>query len=284
MNIAVSFNDRYLRYACVALTSLLENSASPMSVYALTADLSEDSEHVLRRLFAAYPDAMLNIVRVDDAMFSGIDLSGFHVPKETFFRFLLPDILPAVDRVLYLDVDIIVRGDVAEIYAMPLQGLWAAAVRDLWLDRDETTGLKKGLGLSAADTYVNAGVMLIDLAAWRTEGLGVRAERLMVESGEEFRYLDQDVLNLLLKGRVKILGDEWNFATWNYERDKKMRRRAKILHYTGKTKPWTGHSRRWRDCVWEYYRRLTEYILGAGHRPSFLRKLIYSVGVRHGGT
>ena len=284
MNIAVSFNDMYAKYACVTLASLLENSTSPMSVYALTADMSESSERIMRRLFASYPNATLNILRVDDVMFSDIDLSANHVSKETFFRFLLPEIIPAVDRVLYLDVDLVVRSDIAEIYATPLDGAWAAGVRDMWLDRDEPTGLKEKLGLSATDTYVNAGVMLIDLAAWRAEGLGSSAVRLMAEDGAKFQYLDQDVLNLLLKGHMKIIGDEWNFATWNYDRQKRIRKTAKILHYTGKDKPWTRHSSRWRDCEWAYYRFLAEHVVRTGARPPFWRKIVYSMRARHGGT
>jgi lipopolysaccharide biosynthesis glycosyltransferase len=284
MNVAVSFNDRFVRYACVTLASLLENSSLPVAVHVLTADLTADSEDALRRLFAAYPGADLEIVRVDAGLFDNIDLSAFHMSKETFFRFLLPDILPSVDRLLYLDVDLVVRDDIAEVYETPLDGALAAAVRDLWLDRDEPSGLKEHLGLSASDTYVNVGVMLIDLAAWRREDVGRRAVRLMSERGAEFQYFDQDVLNLLLRGRVRILDDRWNFATWNYERQKKMRKNAGILHYTGRVKPWTRPSRRWRDCVWEFHRRVTEHILRTGRRPSCWRKMLYSMRARHDGT
>ena len=94
MNVAVSFNDQFLRYACVALTSLLENCASPISVHVLTADLSAASEDALRRLFAPFPNAELAIERVDDSVFKGIDMSNTHLSKETFFRFLLPSLFP----------------------------------------------------------------------------------------------------------------------------------------------------------------------------------------------
>lgn len=284
MNVAVSFNDRYLRYACVALASLLENSSSPIAVHVLTADLSEESKDILRRLFTAFPGADLAISQVGADMFADIDLSAFHMSKETFFRFLLPDILPSVDRILYLDVDLIVRGDAAEVYAHPLDGALAAAVRDLWLDSEEPTGLKQKIGLSASDTYVNAGVMLIDLAAWRTESIGSRATRLMSGHDAEFPYFDQDVLNVLLKGRMRILDDRWNFTTWNYERQKAMRKKAEILHFTGREKPWSHHSRRWRDCEWERYRLLAEHVLRTGRRPSWWRKALHSLRARYVGT
>ena len=284
MNVAVSFNDQFLRYACVALTSLLENCASPISVHVLTADLSAASEDALRRLFAPFPNAELAIERVDDSVFKGIDMSNTHLSKETFFRFLLPSLFPSLDKILYLDMDVIVRGDVSEIFDTPLDGALVAAVRDLWVDRDEPTGLKGRLGLSASDTYINAGVMLINLDAWRADDIGARAVRLTIERSSEFPFFDQDALNMLFRGRTKALDGKWNFTAWNYDRQKSLRKGAMILHYAGKVKPWNTPSRRWKDCVWAYYRSLADHILRTGRRPPFWRRWIYSARARHGGS
>ena len=284
MNIAVSFNDQFLQYACVALTSLLENCASPISVHVLTADLSEDSENALRRLFAPFPNAELAVERVDDSMFKGIDMSKTHLSKETFFRFLLPTLFPSLDKILYLDMDLIVRGDVTEIFGTPLDGALVAAARDLWVDRDEPTGFKGKLGLSVSDTYINAGVMLINLDAWRAEDISSRAVRLMIEHNDDYPFFDQDALNTLFKGRVKLLDGKWNFTAWNYDRQKSLRKKAKILHYAGKVKPWNTPSRRWKDCAWAYYRLQADYILRTGKRPSPWRRWAYAARARHGGS
>lgn len=284
MNVAVSFNDQYLRYACVALASLLENSASRLSVHVLTADLSAESEKVLRRLFAPFPDAGLAIERVDDSAFKDIDMSKTHLSKETFFRFLLPRLFPSLDKILYMDMDLVVRGDVTELFETPMDGALAAAVRDLWVDRDEPTGFKGRLGLSAFDTYVNAGVMLINLDAWRAEDICSHAIRLIMERSEEFPFFDQDALNILFRGRVKVMDGKWNFAAWNYDKQKSLRKKAMILHYAGKVKPWNTPSRRWKDCVWAYYRSLADHILRTGTRPPFWRKWIYSARARYGGS
>ena len=284
MNVAVSFNDQFLRYACVALTSMLENCASPISVHVLTADLSADSVDVLRKLFAPFPNAELAIERVDDSMFKGIDMSKTHLSKETFFRFLLPTLFPSLDKILYIDMDVIVRGDVSKIFETPLDGALVAAVRDLWVDQDEPTGFKGKLGLSATETYVNAGVMLINLDAWRAEEIGARAIRLTIERSEEFPFFDQDALNILFSGRANVLDGKWNFTAWNYDRQKNLRKNAMILHYAGRVKPWNSPSRRWKDCVWAYYRLLADYILRTGRRPPFWRKWIYAARARYGGT
>ena len=284
MNVAVSFNDQFLRYACVALASLLENSASPISVHVLTADLSAGSVDTLRRLFSPFPNAKLAIERVDDSMFKGIDMSKTHLSKETFFRFLLPTLFPSLDKILYIDMDVIVRGDVAEIFETSLDDALVAAARDLWVDRDEPTGFKGKLGLSASETYINAGVMLINLAAWRAEDICSRAVRLMIERSEEFPFFDQDALNILFRGRTKALDGKWNFTAWNYDQQKSLRKKAKLLHYAGKVKPWNTPSRRWKDCVWAYYRMLADHILRTGSRPSFWRRWIYAARARHAGT
>lgn len=186
-----------------------------------------------------------------------------------YYRLYFGDVLPAeVDRVLFIDADILVLGDLAELWRSPFDGATVQAVPDGYAARAH---LPRFPHLDAGDgsapivlsRHFNAGVMFIDLEQWRSKRVGSRAAAFLWRFGDQLVGFDQDALNLALDDDWKSLPVIWNFheipsaiATWEIggstaEELADAIRRPAIVHFIG-CNPWSPtcrhmHRKLWRD-------------------------------------
>lgn len=159
-------------------------------------------------------------------------------PKVVYARLLMADLLPeSVERVIYLDCDMMVRRPIEQLFDMPLDGRPLGAVPDslspfIMGRRD----MRQNAGIfDLGDPYFNSGMLLMDLAQWRE--IDVKSE-VAVIAGKRWLprlYYDQDVLNLVFRGRWTPL--EWRWNTIDAHAAHEPLDPA-ILHYTRKSKPW----------------------------------------------
>ena len=162
---------------------------------------------------------------------------------ETYRRLLVPDALAGrYDRVLYLDSDVLCVGDgIDRLLGIDMGGHWVGAVRDNLQWRTPARQVPEFRG-AGGFRYFNAGVLLIDLAAWQAAGIGDRALRLFRDEPGRLVRHDQSILNLLAKGQFAELSPVWN---WQYTRSSRLfadQAGARILHFIGPRKPWvTGN-------------------------------------------
>jgi lipopolysaccharide biosynthesis glycosyltransferase len=164
--------------------------------------------------------------------------SSSRLPVIAFGRLFLDHLLPAeVERVIYLDSDVLVRDDIATLYEFDLEGQPIGAVRDAggaWIVAGRDAREKRDL-FDVADPYFNSGVLLIDRAKWREADV-VKAVYDAHETGLIKRlYYDQDLLNLVFRNRWARLPWRWN--TLDPRKIHEPQDPA-ILHYTGTDKPW----------------------------------------------
>ena len=144
---------------------------------------------------------------------------------------------PAISRILYLDCDMLVRDDVATLYEWDLQGAPIAAVRDsigAWITGGRDVANNRDI-FDVAEPYFNAGLVLIDVAQWRAADIIGYMERAYAEGIMQRIYYDQDLLNLVFRGRWLQLPWRWNTID---ARPVHEGLDPAILHYTGKAKPW----------------------------------------------
>jgi lipopolysaccharide biosynthesis glycosyltransferase len=214
-----------------------------------------------------------------------------------YYRLYLGDSLPeAVDRVIFLDADLVVGGDLAELWATPFDGKILQAIPDAYyrlihLRRMANLYSREGAPFSGQAPYFNAGVLLIDLRAWREENVGKKATELVWRNRADLLGRDQDALNFVLRGRWKPLSATWNFhqlpelliwwETGGVSRAElaEIFRRPKIVHFIGEWKPWNGDRSQaqcdlWRAaareaCVPESrpprWERVVEWVVRAPH-------------------
>jgi lipopolysaccharide biosynthesis glycosyltransferase len=182
-----------------------------------------------------------------------------HITCATFLRLLMVDLLsPSIKRVLYLDVDLIVTGDLRDLWNIDLGGKVCAAVVDPGIEANEFAAK---WDLPGPGPYFNAGVMLFDLDKLRSEPFFQRAIRILAKHDNGCTYADQDALNIVLWNNWLPLDPGWNFqrkflyngyAAWRVLDP--VKRDPVIIHYTENVKPWRKSD--WHPCGWLYLRTL----------------------------
>lgn len=194
-----------------------------------------------------------------------------------FSRLFFAEFLPEeTNRVLYLDVDILIRGDITPLLEEDLNGAVVAAVEDHGISRNprffptfETHHQQLGI-LHEPGRYFNAGVLLIDVAQWQAEQISERTLAFCASRHAVLPYADQDALNAVLKDRWKNLHPRWNCQRNLLEDFYASKGRSRfnarnkhpldfdpvILHFTTHKKPWLAQAWHPRDPLVAW---MTEY-------------------------
>jgi lipopolysaccharide biosynthesis glycosyltransferase len=254
-----------LHVACAAEGAYVPHSAAMLhSVLAHRGDLDVQVHYLhsprLGRSAAARLTALvergggsLDLIEIPDG-----DVAGFPADSRftaaMWYRLFLPELLPRVERVLYLDADTIVTDSLAPLWETDLGGFWLAAVTNVF--EEWSAGRPAELGLADAGHYFNSGVLLLNLGEIRRDGRGETLRELARERGGELLWPDQDTLNLVLGERRKPLHPRWNcmnsVLTFPWSADvfgaeavEEARSRPGIRHFEGpgRNKPWHPLSR-----------------------------------------
>ncbi|MBU6347429.1 MAG: glycosyltransferase family 8 protein [Actinomycetales bacterium] len=228
----------------VVLQSIVDNMAEPADVHVLCRGLDQAYYQQLHDFFPEFNFFFYNFDLID----YGDKLRMLsHTTVSTMDRLFLPELLADLDKVLYLDVDILVRSDVAKLYNIDLGNnviagkrtklkTWRNPVRlitraSLSLPPEEAWVLRRRLHdtVDLTKGTFNAGVLLLNLTAMRNEEFTKNHLYLI----EHCAFNDQDVLNVYGGSRVLELGPEWNHVPNQDECED-----PKIIHWAGPNKPW----------------------------------------------
>lgn len=206
------------------------------------------------------------------SVFDGIESSVDFIRNATFFRLVLPQLVPE-DRCIYLDSDTVVCTDLLELYHSVTEDYYVAGVKAPWYHtrapREEYCDMAMLPGL---DQYVNAGVLVLNLEKLRRDGAD---QKLMNLLSCKFPTQDQDIINKVCYGKIMHLPFKYNvmtkYAFWSvedyggvftYEEIKEAWNRPGIIHYADRDKPWSCvdgvfHDYWWNicrtSCLWEYF-------------------------------
>lgn len=281
--IALSADDYYLPYIATLIGSIKFNASKKYNydILVMHKNISDYGQKSTQRFLMDDKNFSLRFINVSSygKKFERLFLRG-HFTIETWFRLLMPEIFEKYDKILYLDSDMVANADVAELYRTNIEGFLLAACHDA-----DTAGLYNGyepkkkeymdeaLRLDSPYDYFQAGVILFNLAEFRRE-YSVK-EMLRVAAERDWQLLDQDVLNVLAKNRVKYVDMSWNVMfDWRYIRRKDIISLApkilsdeydaahadpKIIHYAGPDKPWNDPYADYADIFWKYARNSPFY-------------------------
>jgi lipopolysaccharide biosynthesis glycosyltransferase len=194
----------------------------------------------------------------------------------TYARLLIPDLFPgSIERVLYLDADCIVVSDLTSLWRSDIGNAAIAAVEDGGGAR-----LEREIGIEVDDQgYINAGVMLMNLAVWRGDNLA--ATVMAFASKYNPRMLDQPGINVACSGKIALLAEEWNFQVHKFHQPKQWLEPS-IIHYSGEKKPWL-HSDVPFAAIYLHHRNQTPFAIKpprAAHRSKLRRALNLLLGRR----
>lgn len=266
MNILLAFNSNYYMPALVLLQSLLVNNrwCRDIRVYVLYADLKPEEMERFSRLAEESGIAKAVFLPVGADRFQDAPLHLKWISRETYYRLLAQEMLPVdVERVLYLDVDMIVLGSLEEFYNQDFEGKLLVAC-NRWPAGKTDPKVLEQMTLPKDTVYFNAGTLLYNLAGQRREIDPSILYEYPALFYKQLKYGDQDVLNAVFYGLTKFA--DWRiYNHFDYDitrqRDaERVLRRCKIYHYNGNGKPWTEmYWGRMAEPFWQYAQLLPEY-------------------------
>lgn len=274
--IVMSANDYYAPYLATAITSIRENSSNDHNydIIIMSRDIQPHNQDKIKSILKNYPNFSLRFFSVAryEEQFARLFTRG-HFTIETWFRLLMPKIMPDYDKALYIDSDLVVEADPAILYNTDIDGYLLAATHDA-----DTAGLYNGAEIGKKDymdkilkinkpyDYFQAGVILFNLAEFRKTY--TVESMLKYAASYDWQLLDQDVLNNLAQGKVKFVDMSWNVMyNWRYDRiatiiargPKRLydeyleaRKHPRIVHYAGPDKPWNNPHVDFADQFWKY--------------------------------
>ncbi|MDT4761984.1 glycosyltransferase [Sphaerochaeta sp. PS] len=273
-------NERFAPFLGVCMQSMLEHISPPnwYDIVVLESNLSEDSKRRLELMCSRWDTVSLRFFN-PTAMLSGRKLqknSTDHISMETYYRFLIADILPEYEKVLYLDCDTVILDDVANLFATDLGSAAIGAAIDpeipgqRELDPSLVAYMRDVLHMDDKDPYLQAGVLVLNLEAMNK--LHSVDEWLALAGERKYRYNDQDILNKECKGHLHLLDLSWNTVVdCNGRRlpiiEKgprmvlqaylKARCQPKLVHYAGFEKPWDAPGSDFAYLFWDFANRST---------------------------
>jgi lipopolysaccharide biosynthesis glycosyltransferase len=240
--------EAYVRHCAAMLHSLLEHDGDADVRIDYLHDQTTSSSG--RRRLAAMVSRMGGEIAfhlIPDRWVEGLPIKDF-TRKATWYRIALDALLPDLDRILYLDADLLVRDSVLPLWRTPLDGHLIGAVTNVPPGPDRAYTERPELG---GDPYFNAGVLLMDLGAIRRESLGPVLREYAVTHAARLKWRDQDALNEVLHARRLPLHPRWNcmnsvmhFSSaadyFTAEELQEARRHPAIRHFEGPSfnKPW----------------------------------------------
>jgi len=277
--IACAINQSYVLPLAVMLESLKEH-------------LRPSFQPVLYLVHTGIPQSSIatisSIVETHSIIPSDAQLSAAprapHFPREASFPLLLPEVLPpALERILFLDADMLVLEDLANLWETPLGQHVVAAAPDTAIPLCSAPRGVKGwpaLGIPPDASYFNAGVLMIDITRYREREVTRRVHQYFETTCEPIDFLHQEALNAVLWDDWKPLDSRWNLlasrAGRPYERPvSNAWRQPGIVHFAGRMKPWRAPI---GGPFNEPYRKVLERVLPLFPRePPGLREQLYSV-------
>lgn len=248
IHIACNIDGNYVQHCAVTLVSIFENNReSKFCIHIVATGLTKDDENILSSLATKYGNTV-SFYAPDEKLLEGFAIKKFskRISMATYYRCILADLLPTtIDKLIYLDCDIVILGDIRQFWNIPLEGFGVAAVEDIGCNEPQRYQI---LQYPQEDSYFNAGVLLINLDYWRKHNITKACIDYYQKYPERILFNDQDLLNSVLH-KDKILIDLcWNVQDGFYRTPKVVSKEWKykfvevlknpiILHYTNR-KPW----------------------------------------------
>lgn len=274
MNIVCATDDNFVQHCSIMLTSLLVNN-SDVQIYVLTEGLKPENEKIIREEVED-KGGKVDFCIVDSSIVEKFPMpegAGLqHISRATYYRLLISDLLPkSVEKVIYMDCDIIVNKSIQELWDTDLSGYALAACKQIGFGYEA-----ERLGYPIEYGYFNAGVNMINLSYFREHNVSGQLIKYIADNYSKIKYHDQDTLNAVLYDKTLHIMPQWNMTSIIYSFCLSMRGDARngkvicdykdeknnallnkknppVVHYVSKSKPWQ------KDCVHPLYNLYYQY-------------------------
>lgn len=272
MDIALCFDSNIACYVGTLMTSIIENNRNCKINFYIVHEGSLTEKHIsnYKKYAKLYDNVIVHIICAE----LPLDILPLtHYSPATFLRIFLPDLLPKnLDKVLYLDIDMLVCGDIRAIFETNLDNAYFAVTID---ENEYSTTRFNNLGIPFEEwkgyPYFNAGMMLLNLNEWRKNDITKKSVEYMNNHKDiYFEYADQDVLNILYRDKAKIVSLKYNMGVAFLGNISNLHVRKeyhnmieeavddpRVIHMYGFEHPWYRDAKNPYVCVWKNYAKKT---------------------------
>jgi len=229
----------------------MNNFKSDLEIYIFCESVDKKFRFAIERLKIFNKHIALRFVIIKEGIGK---ISNFmlkkHLTLGTYYRFFIQEFLPSdIEKIIYLDSDIIVNGPLSELYNVDLKHHLLAAVPQI------EEGDPERLGLPSDSKYFNAGVLVINLKKWRDEDISTRLMIYSEENQNTVQWPSQDPLNAVASGQWIELPKKFNFyhGFAKNRASKYKHLKPLVIHYSGSIKPWQYRgSHPYKLLYWKY--------------------------------
>lgn len=258
MTIVYAADNNYVFATAVSIESMLQAADKNIDyrIYVFSdSTLNDKSMELLEKIEERHRNCRIEIVRVCESIFQKADIHCMYLTKSALYRLIIAQLLPDEDICVYLDSDTLICSDISNILdGIDINNCIICGVKDTVVQQMED--YIRSIGIPAADTYVNSGVLVMNLQMIRKYNL---TESFLNEIANDYLYIDQDILNKLCYGKIGVLDSGYNFFNVNHIKNEKV----KLIHFAGvpDVKPWNNLRCRNADIWWSVAEcfRGTEY-------------------------
>lgn len=246
-----STDDTYIPFLDVAVSSLIANASENNTYRIIVLNTGLDPENIATIKKNERPGFVIDFVDISKEIqqIRSYFKNVYHFSVVTYYRLFIASLFPQYDKIVYLDCDLVVLGDISKLYDTPMGSNILGAVADQFVRNTPQFReyARKAIGVDP-DRYINAGVLLINLKAFRKNNIEEKFVKLI--TGYDFDLLDPDqaYLNFLCRDKILLLPNGWNKEPMPlpWEGDKR------IIHYALYKKPWQYDDVLYGEYFWQY--------------------------------
>lgn len=252
--IVFAVDDNYAPFLGVALKSILNNANKNnyYKVYILNTEISQDNvkkikEYTCDKMEIKFVDVAERMARISK---DKIHLRDYYT-KAIYYRIFIPDLFPQYEKILYLDCDVVLVDDVANLYDEELGDNIFGAIHEETMTVMEVFGKysEQFLGVQR-ERYYNSGVLVINALEYRK----AKIEEKFINIMHKYKFEvapDQDYLNVLCKDKIKYCDIGWNKTPFPKEINPFDDSKIKLVHFKLNFKPWHYDGVRYEKIFWD---------------------------------
>lgn len=266
INVVFAIDNNYVKHCAVAIKSILDNINKSQKIrFFIVHDKSflDINKGFLSNYENQYISFEYILVNVSD--FSFYPLNRPHISIATYYRLALHKILPMnIDKVIYLDADLVVVDSLVELWNTDLGSNYLAG------SPDEGGVLQiRRLGLPLSHNYINAGICVMNIAKMRERDLDNLYAEALYKNYDLITLQDQDILNITFVNKIKRIHPRWNVQSRFYKPNeleyaytqtelKEAALNPAIIHFSDREKPWQPACRHTLKSFYKYYEEQIE--------------------------
>lgn len=288
INIVSSTNNNYVSYLIPMLVSLAENSKDTnILAHILYENLSEQNIKIIEEKIQNYKNInSIKFYKIDKYLFKNAILETYAKSSyEAYSRLLIPDLLPNIEKIIYIDADTIILKNIKLLNDIDLKDYSIAAVEDF--NPNSKLIFKNIFNLKKVTSYFNSGILVMNLKELRKIKFSEQALKFIQETSAKYKFFDQDILNYIFSENYLKLDPRWNIqlylelatskyqhSTLSKEQYVNCKKNPYIIHYTIVKPDYLNYFFKYKNKYLEYLKKSN---INFAYKKTSLKQIVWSL-------